>query len=218
MCAVNPRTVIFAFLLCAVAGAERAAADHLDPPQNLQAQVRNSNVVLTWRAGGNTTPDLYRIEAGSGSGLVDLAIVNLPWSAERGLDAHFAAAGVAPGTYYVRVRAMYGSVVGLPSNEIVVHVGPSPCPIPGAPRNVSASVENRRVTLQWEASTSGAVANGYVIEAGSTPGSPNIAIVAIMDATQLAVDAPPGRYFVRLRAFAQCGSSEPSSELEIIVP
>jgi hypothetical protein len=32
------------------------------------------------------------------------------------------------------------------------------------------------------------------------------------------LNAPPGRYFVRLRAMGECGASEPSREVEIIVP
>ena len=91
--------------------------------------------------------------------------------------------------------------------------------MPDAPRNVVATVDSPVVTLAWEAPVrDGVHASGYVIEAGTTPGAPNIAIIAIIESTILSVNAPPGRYFVRLRSFGQCGSSEPSPEMEIIVP
>ncbi len=75
------------------------------------------------------------------------------------------------------------------------------------------------MSLAWDGpSAEGAHATGYVIEAGSTPGAPNIAIVPLFESTRLFVSAPPGRYFVRLRSMGACGSSEPSSEVEVIVP
>ena len=185
-------------------------------PTDLSASTNGSNVVITWRAASGTAPDGFRLEAGSGTGLADLAIVNLPWSGAAGGEAQFAATGVAPGVYFLRVRAVYAAQVSEPSEEIVLRVASTTCPLPNAPRNVSATVGGEVVTLDWEPSTGGS-ASGYVIEAGSTPGVPNLAILTLQ-ASSISVSAPPGRYFVRLRAMGMCGTSEPSPEVVIVVP
>lgn len=205
--------------MLATAAASLHAADHLAAPQNLQVQTSGGNVFLSWRAGGSEAPEWFRIEVGSAFGLADLAIINLPWHQRQGLDAVFTASGVAPGIYHVRVRAIHNLVAGAASNEVVVHIDAAACPLPPAPRNVVATVEGPMVTLAWDAPVAdGASATGYVIEAGHTPGVPHVAIIVIRATTSLSVHAPPGRYFVRLRAMGPCGASEPSAELVVDVP
>lgn len=208
------RVVIF--VAACIASATTVRAQEF-APTDVQVSTSGSNVVISWRAGGSIAPDGFRLEAGSGSGLADLAVVNIPWNPQQGLDAQFAAAGVAPGAYYVRVRGVYGGVVGEASEEIVMRVGVSSCPVPSAPRNVVVTVASDLVTLDWQPSASGGQAAGYVIEAGTVPGAPNVAIITL-DATSVSVNAPPGRYFVRLRAMGLCGASEPTPELVIVVP
>lgn len=208
------RLVIFVAVV--VVSSVTARAQHV-APSNLHASVSGSDVVITWHTAGSMPPDAFRLEAGSASGLADLAIVNLPWGAHQGLDAQFAAAGVAPGVYFLRVRSVYGGVPGEASEEFVMRVGTSSCQLPNAPQNVHATVASETVTIAWEAAATGGDAAGYVIEAGSTPGVPNVAIITL-DATRVSVSAPPGRYFVRLRAMGICGASEPSPEVVIVVP
>jgi hypothetical protein len=210
--------VLIAVVMHVAAGVS-LAGQLVASPTALQAQTSDSQVSLTWQAGGDLAPDGFRIEAGSAPGLTDRAIVNVPWGARQGLVARFAASGVAPGVYYLRVRATTNSVTSDASNEVVIKVGQSACPIPDAPNNVVVHVESQRVTLAWNApSPESARAAGYVIEAGSTPGAPNVAILSLMQSTQISVNAPPGCYFVRLRSLGQCGSSEPSPEVQVIVP
>jgi len=89
-----------------------------DVPSPLTATVQGAAVQLTWMGGpSQTAATRYVLEVGSAPGLADL-IVGL----DLGLQTSFAAAGVPPGTYYVRVRA--GNYTGLsaPSNEVVVTV------------------------------------------------------------------------------------------------
>jgi hypothetical protein len=207
-------------LVHVTAGVSLAAIDHVVPsPVNLQVQTSDSRVSLSWQAGGETAPEWFRIEAGSAPGLTDRAIINVPWGAHQGLAAQFAASGVAPGVYYLRIRATANSITSDASNEVMVRVGQSGCPIPDAPRNVISHVQSSVVTLAWEGPPpESARAAGYVIEAGSTPGVPNVAIIALIESTQLSVSAPPGRYFVRMRSLGLCGSSEPSPEVQVIVP
>ena len=58
----------------------------------------------------------YGLEAGSPAGLADVLTTDL------GPTPSFAASGVPPGRYYVRMRALNGNGASTPSNEIVVNV------------------------------------------------------------------------------------------------
>jgi hypothetical protein len=86
-------------------------------PFGLAAAVDNRIVTLSWSppaAGG--APAAYRIEAGSGPGLANLAVIS------NGSPATMFMVGAPPGQYYVRVRGLNAAGPGLPSNEIVVVV------------------------------------------------------------------------------------------------
>lgn len=88
-------------------------------PTGLTSTVSGNSVSLTWAApAGGCTVASYAIEAGSASGLADLANVNTGSTATT-----FGASGVASGTYYVRVRARNASGSSGPSNEVTVTVG-----------------------------------------------------------------------------------------------
>jgi hypothetical protein len=95
-----------------------SAAGTPGPPTSLSATVVGRTVVLTWTApAGGDPPTAYVVEAGSASGLSDLA------NADTGSStASLTATNVASGAYFVRVRARNGSGTSAPSNEIVVVV------------------------------------------------------------------------------------------------
>jgi hypothetical protein len=78
-------------------------------------------VSLIWSAGAGAATS-YILEAGSAPGLSNLANSDLGSAAQT-----FTAAGVASGTYYVRVRAKNACGTSGPSNEIVVSMG---APVP----------------------------------------------------------------------------------------
>jgi len=88
------------------------------PPAALVSQVAASSVVLSWSPGGTPAAVIRHVlEVGSAPGLSDIFT-----GLDVGLQTSFAARGVPPGRYYVRVRA--GNYTGLsaPSNEVVVQV------------------------------------------------------------------------------------------------
>jgi hypothetical protein len=71
------------------------------------------------------------------------------------------------------------------------------------------------VTLTW---TGAAGAESYVVEAGSSSGTSNLASFDTNSAaTVFVANAPPGRYFVRVRSKRSCGISAPSNQVEILV-
>src|SRR6185503_464361 len=87
-------------------------------PANLSAVVSGGRVTLTWSApAGGDAAASYVIEAGSATGRVDLANFDTGSSA-----ASLIADGVAPGIYFVRVRARNSAGTSGTSNEVVVTV------------------------------------------------------------------------------------------------
>ncbi|MGE3190981.1 MAG: hypothetical protein AB7N90_14970 [Vicinamibacterales bacterium] len=60
---------------------------------------------------------------------------------------------------------------------------------------------------------------GFRIEAGSASGLANLAVMAVDGATRaVTVSAPPGTYFVRVRAQNACGTGPASNEVVLAVP
>ena len=93
-------------------------------------------------------------------------------------------------------------------------------PSPAAPVTLTASIQGATVQLSWAAGGPPAAIARYVVEVGSAPGLNDI--IASLDAglqTSFAASgAPPGRYYVRVRAGNYSGLSAPSNELVVQVP
>jgi hypothetical protein len=95
------------------------ATEAPNAPMGFVAGASGSTVSLGWSApAGGGTPTAYIIEAGSGSGLADLASFSTNSTATS-----FSAGGVANGTYYVRVRATNSAGTSGASNEVKLVVG-----------------------------------------------------------------------------------------------
>lgn len=174
-------------------------------PGTLSGSVSGNGVSLAWGAAINAAS--YVVEAGSQTGLADLAILDIG----RGLALQTAA---PPGRYFVRARGVNGCGRGPATNEIELTVGGPP---PLAPSNLRAVVSGRNVRLEWDAPNSGAVPAFYQLEAGSGPGLANLAVARTVDRTLTAVGVLPGRYFVRARAGNASGLSAPTADVEVDV-
>ena len=124
--------------------------------------------------------------------------------------------GLAAGTYFARVRSLRGSDTGGASSEAIVTV-PAPLTPPGAPGTLTASTANGVVSLSWGAAAGNATT--YVVEAGSAAGLTNIGSFATghLDTT-FVTPAPPGTYYVRVRAANAFGIGAPSNEITVVVP
>jgi hypothetical protein len=176
-------------------------------PTNLQATVTGTTVRLTWGPPSQGAPAAYVIEAGSSPGASNLATL------DTGNSATTFTTPAPLGTYYVRVRARSGAAVGSPSNEIVVNVTGS-CPMPSTPAGLMQTVNASSVQLSWQAA---AGATSYVLEAGSSANSSNLLASDIGNTTTLSATAPPGTYYVRVRARNACGTGAPSNEVVVLV-
>jgi len=99
----------------------------LSAPTNLTASSSGSSVTLNWTAPSSGTPTAYIIEAGSVSGLANLANFSTGNTATT-----FSAVSIGADTYYVRVKATNGSSTSGASNEATLVVG-NVCSAPPAP-------------------------------------------------------------------------------------
>jgi predicted phage tail protein len=186
-----------------------------DAPTNLVATAIGSTVTFAWTAPAGTAASDYRVEAGSAPGLSDLANF-----ATGSTTTSFMGTGVGAGTFFIRVRAVNAAGAGSASNEVrlVVTDARAPCVgAPGAPRGLTAVVSGSTVALAWAASEG--APTSYVIEAGSSTGSKDLANfdTARTSPSLRVTGVGNGAYFVRVRAKNACGASPPSNEVLVTV-
>jgi hypothetical protein len=181
------------------------------PPTSLAASVSGSSVTLSWSApASGDAPTSYVLEAGSAPGASNIALLDL-----QSTLTTFGSFGVPQGTYYLRMRAKNQAGVSGPSNEVVLVVGAG-CTLPGAPSGLGASVNGPIVSLGWSAASG--VFTTYVVQAGASSGSSNLASFDTGSvSTALVATAPSGTYFVRVRARNVCGVGPPSNEVIVVI-
>lgn len=193
-----------------------AAATAPTAPIGLSASVSGSTVLLAWTAPSGVAPSSYVVEAGSASGLIDLANFDTGSAAVT-----LSVTGVPAGSYFVRVRAKNSGGSGATSNEVLLVVAGGACTAaPGAPVSLSAAASGTSATLSWTPAAGGCAPSGYVIEAGSAPGLSNLANFNTgSTATSFSTSGiGAGTYFVRVRAANAGGSSAASNEASFTSP
>jgi hypothetical protein len=191
----------------------QAGCVELPPAPTLAAAVVSGNTVsLSWSvpvtAGGPTD---YLVGAGYSPGALNAAVI------QTGSASTTLTAAAEPGQYFVRVAGRNACGVGPSSNEVLVTVAPPS--LPDAPLGLSASVAaGGLVTLTWNAPASGGPPQSYVLQAGYSSGESNIGTMQTGPSASFVVRAPPGSYFVRVRAANAAGVGPPSAELRVVVP
>ncbi|MEZ5284732.1 MAG: hypothetical protein R2712_07990 [Vicinamibacterales bacterium] len=183
------------------------------PPTTPDVLVRGSSLTLSWSAPPlGARPSSYVIEGGSGPGQRNLANFST-----GSTNTTFSAAGLGPGTYYVRMRSQNAFGTGQASLEQAFVVGAPGCSgPPAAPLDLGTSVSGSTVTLTWRASPQ-SIVTGYRVLAGTASGVSNIGALDAGAATTFSATAPAGAYFVRVQALNACGVSVPSSEATAVV-
>jgi hypothetical protein len=180
------------------------------PPAGLTGSVTTHATSLSWTApASGGPPTSYVVEAGTTSGATNVVAFDTLSTATT-----FMAPGIPNGTYFVRIRARNTAGTSAPSNEITISSGSGGC-APGPPGTLNAAVTGANVTFQWGAAAGGPTS--YVLEAGTTPGSSNIGTFDVGLTTQFAATAPPGVYYVRVRARNACGPGASSNEVTVSV-
>jgi predicted phage tail protein len=180
----------------------------LRTPTAFTVSWQGSVATLSWTAGAaDTTEDVptnYVLEAGTGPGLRNVAALRV------GNVTRYSTP-ITAGTYYVRVRAENEYGDSEPSNEIELRAAGSP----QAPTNLIAGGSGATVDLRWTAPTGGYPETGYIIEAGSAPGLSDLATIRLGDVTRFTTTAPPGVYYVRVRAVNASGAGYASNEIVV---
>jgi len=185
-------------------------------PSNFVSVVNGSTVTLSWQApSGGDAPMGYLLEAGSRPGAADLAVSDTGSAATL-----LVVSNVPAGMYFVRLKARNATGISGASNEIVVTVGGGGCAqAPGAPADLTASVNGSSLTLTWQPPLSGCGPTAYTIDAGSGVGLSNLASFSTgTTATSFSASGVgAGVYYVRVRASNVAGTSGPSNEVQFIV-
>ena len=176
-------------------------------PTNLRTQVTGVLVSGAWDPSPGAT--LYTLQVGSAPGAANL--LNIPVGNVTSFGG-----SVPHGVYYWRLVASNSAGNSPLSAEAQFSVG---CEPPGAPHTFTHSVSGQIVTLMWMPPSTGGPIQGYIVEAGSGPGLANLYNGPSGSAQPGGVTAaPPGTYFVRIRAQNSCGIGGTSNEQVIIVP
>jgi hypothetical protein len=91
--------------------------------------------------------------------------------------------------------------------------------LPGPPIGLNASSSGSTVTLTWGAPVTGGTPTAYYIEAGSSPGTSNLAAFSTgSTATSFSAGGVGnGTYYIRVRASNAAGLSSPSNEARLVV-
>lgn len=173
-------------------------------PVAIRGTVSGRNVSLTWSPDTGPAPLSYVIDAGSSPGATDIG--RFPTTTPS-----LTAPEVADGTYFVRIRAVNAAGSSPASEEIPIVVG---CPRPTPVGGLEGAVDGDLVSLSWSPSPSPGVR--YAVVASSRPAGADT-VIDMGAALGLETAAPPGRYFVRVRALTPCGAFADSLELELLV-
>ena len=183
-------------------------------PTALRSTVAGNFVTVSWSPGGpppgspSSTARSFVVQVGSSPGASNLF--------NASVGAVPSASGVVPaGTYFWRVIGVNSGGVSAPSAEAQFVIGG--CEPPGNPTGFTFLINGRIVTLFWAAPSSGSPPTTYLLEAGSAPSQSNLLVSAVGPERQLVTPAPPGTYYVRVRAQNACGTSGPSNEHVIVV-
>lgn len=191
--------------------------NHSDTPHNLRAVSNGPGMVeLSWSYfPGDDSRTRHFVEAGSAPGLSDLARVD---TGSR--ETSYSASGVAAGTYYLRVRSGDDcGYVSTPSNEVLFTLGGGPAGCAGPPASLNVVSQSAgTISLSWAAPASGSPTS-YVIQAGTSPGSSNLADfdTGTTATTYTVSGVAAGSYFVRVLSKSGCGSSAASNEVLVYV-
>lgn len=195
-------------LISVLAGVRASEAQVPASPTALTSTVDGTAVTVAWV--GDQTATAYRIQVGTTPGASDLFDGVLP-------NVTTASGNVPAGLYFWRVIALNAFGSSAPSGEAQFSVGSGCVAPPAPPQGFLYTVDGANVTLQWAGAPSGDSATTFLIEAGSAPGLADLYTGPTGALSQLTVAAPPGVYFVRVRARNNCGLSGPSNEQRIVV-
>jgi hypothetical protein len=183
------------------------------PPTTPNVRLNGSAFAMSWaRPPLGPPPASYVIEGGSGPGRRDLANFS---TGSNGTS--FSAAGLVPGTYYLRMRSANAHGVSVPGDELAFTIGATTCSAPPErPLDLTSTVSGTSVTLQWRLAPE-SIVTGHLLRVGSRSDASDLVTLPLGDVTSVTVNAPAGAFFVTLAAVNDCGVSPASPETVVVV-
>jgi hypothetical protein len=172
-------------------------------PTGVQAIVIGTTVTISWNLQPGTTA-LLCVWRTSGGLLFEGLL-----GAVNGVSGT-----VPPGDYAFRVYGVNAAGQSVFLTQYFTVGGGPVIGTPGAPATLSFTRNGLQVALNWSAPSSGGPVSDYLVEAGSAPGTSNLAIVSTPGLT-LSATAPPGIYYVRVRGRNPAGIGPASPEIVI---
>ena len=173
-------------------------------PADLLGLVNGSSLTLAWKnTFGGGAPSSHLLEV-SGAITTTLAL---------GPGTSFSFAGVPPGTYTLRLRAVNAGGASAPSNAVTLTF-PGPCSgAPLTPERFIAYTIGNRIFTAWEPAASGPAPTSFVL---SVTGS-FVGTLATASRSFSSV-AAPGTYNLVVTAVNSCGSSAPTAVQTVTIP
>lgn len=107
-----------------------------------------------------------------------------------------------------------GSVTSPSPLAVATPAVPSSCAVPGAPGDLSATVDGSSVALSWSTVSEAA---DYVVVVGWTPSSSETLLTNTADAHHALNGVPIGTYYARVHAHNWCGTSAASAAIVFTV-
>lgn len=181
-------------------------------PRSMTATVSETLATLNWQppsTGG--TPTHYLVYVGTSPGASNL--VNA-YNVGNTLRVQ---GNLSRGTYYARVRAVNDAGTSLNSNEATIQIGRRL----GTPTAFRLQWVGTTVVISWtapSADTAEDVPTNYVVEAGTSPGTKDAAVMRVGNVTSISANVTTGTYYVRVRAENPYGESDPTEDLEVRAP
>ena len=177
------------------ATATKSATVTVAPPAAPTAQI-----TATLQAGGTTALVSWQT-----TNAIDASINGTPVP----LTGSATVAVAAPTTFTLVARSSSGAT----ATQSATVTPATPPTLPSAPTSMAAVVRASRATLTWQAPTTGAAPNNYLLYVGTLSGGSNIANgSAVGNVLTVAGDLPKGRYYARVRAANGAGMSGDSNE------
>jgi hypothetical protein len=180
----------------------------LKTPSGFNVTWSGTTATLSWTVAAadspEDTPTNYVLEAGTTPGASNVARLDVGNRTVFRVE-------ITSGRYYVRVKAQNAFGISEPTEDIEVRTPGTP----QAPTALSVGGLGATVDLRWTASAGGYAPAGYIIEAGSGPGLADLATLQVGNVTRFTTTAPPGVYYVRVRAVNARGTSLPSNEVVV---
>ena len=177
------------------------------PPVSARCNISGNVITLRWNPPAlGPAPTGYLLEGSLSPGSPIAAIPTGSPAAQFSLAA-------PTGSFYLRLRAMNGGELSLPSNEIRVWVNVPR--VPSAPANFQAAVRGSALWLAWQNTYGGGAPTGIVMD---VTGGATATLPLPLGESFSVPGIPNGTFTLRLRAVNAAGASSQSGSVTITAP